>query len=150
LPDIILPDYLEAASILFASPRGAAALLRLAVQKLLPLIGATNGTIDGGIAELVEKRRITREVKEALDSVRVCGNEAVHPGELNLQDDHETVIALFELVNYIVEVTLTADKRLASVTAKIPANKARGIAERDRGIARRQAAADAMPPEGGT
>ena len=145
MPDIVLTDYNEAASILFASPRGAAALLRLAVQKLLPLIGATNPTIDGGIAELVEKRRITNDVKEALDGVRICGNEAVHPGELNLDDDVKTVTALFSLINYIVEVTLTADQRLASVKAKIPAKKAQGILDRDRGIARRQAEAEAQP-----
>lgn len=150
MPDVVRADYNEASSILFASPRGAAALLRLAVQKLLPIIGATNLSIDGGIAELVEKRRISKEVKEALDGVRICGNEAVHPGELNLDDDVETVTALFGLINYIVEITLTADKRLASVTAKIPPKKAQGIADRDRGIARKQAEAEAMPSANGT
>jgi len=46
MPIEIIQEYMEAAAILPGSPRGSAALLRLAVQKLLPLLGAAEQEIN--------------------------------------------------------------------------------------------------------
>lgn len=37
--------------------------------------------------------------------MRVIGNESVHPGEMDIRDDHDTVFQLFDLVNLIAEQT---------------------------------------------
>jgi len=38
-----------------------------------------------------------------MDSLRVIGNNAVHPGEMDLTDDTEAASALFNLLNFVVE-----------------------------------------------
>lgn len=71
LPEHIKADFREAAAIADASPRGAAALLRLAIEKLCLHLGKT-GSIDAMIAQLVAEGLSVR-VKQALDVVRVTG-----------------------------------------------------------------------------
>ncbi|MEE4209594.1 MAG: DUF4145 domain-containing protein, partial [Parvularcula sp.] len=100
LPADIRRDFDEAGKIVGVSPRGAAALLRLAIQKLCQHLGETDKTIDQNIKSLVEKGLSVR-VQRALDIVRVIGNEAVHPGIIDLRDDIQTATQLFGLVNLI-------------------------------------------------
>jgi hypothetical protein len=38
-------------------------------------------------------------VQQSLDIVRVIGNDAVHPGQIDLTDDIETATKLFVLIN---------------------------------------------------
>ena len=80
----IKDDFVEAASILNASPRGSAALSRLIVQKLMSYLGGQGKDINANIAYLV-KNGLEPEIQKALDIVRVTGNSAVHPGELALK-----------------------------------------------------------------
>lgn len=131
LPTDCLPDYEEARSILPRSPRGAAALLRLVIQKLLPHLGATKKAIDAAIGELVAAGKIKTRIQQALDTVRVIGNESVHPGEMDLKDDRDTALALFRIVNLIVETEITEPKRLEALYSSLPKSKLDGIANRD-------------------
>jgi hypothetical protein len=131
MPQKIMADYNEAAQILAASPRGAAALLRLAVQKLLPLIGATKNDINQQIAELVANGTLTSMMQKALDSLRVIGNEAVHPGTMDLSDDVETATSLFQLLNFIVDKSITEPKLVDELFASLPEAKLKGIENRD-------------------
>lgn len=131
LPLDCLPDYEEARAILPRSPRGASALLRLVIQKLLPHLGATKKTIDSAIGELVALGKIKIQIQQALDTVRVVGNESVHPGEMDLKDDRETALAIFRIVNLIVETEITEPKRLNALYASLPQSKLNGIAQRD-------------------
>lgn len=133
-PDLsadIAHDYNEARSIATLSPRGAAALLRLAIQKLCKELGATDKTIDDAIASLVRKG-LDVQVQQALDIVRVIGNEAVHPGEMDMRDDISTVNTLFGLVNLIADRMISQPKKLAALYNKLPANKLKGIEQRDK------------------
>ncbi len=86
LPENIIHDFEEARSILGLSPRGAAALLRLCVQNLCIHLGEKGKIIDDDIASLVSKG-LNPLVQKSLDIVRVIGNEAVHPGVLDIKDD---------------------------------------------------------------
>lgn len=131
MPPEIIEDYIEAGKVLPLSPRGAAALLRLVVQKLLPIIGAKEGDINRMIGELVAKGTIGPAIQQALDSVRVIGNEAVHPGVMDLKDDFQTATSLFKLVNFIVEKAISEPKAVAEIFAGLPANKLAGIVDRD-------------------
>jgi hypothetical protein len=131
MPQQLQGDYEEARVIFHDSPRGAAALLRLVVQKLCPLLGAKAGDINNAIGELVQRGIIPAVVQQALDTVRVVGNEAVHPGELDLRDDEPTVLALFKLINFIVEKAITEPQEVKALFASLPPAKLAGIQNRD-------------------
>lgn len=85
LPDEIRVDYAEAVSIISRSPRGAASLLRLCIQKLCKHLGEPGKNINTDIAALV-KNGLNAKIQKSLDVVRVIGNEAVHPGQLDIRD----------------------------------------------------------------
>jgi Domain of unknown function (DUF4145) len=129
-PDI-QRDYLEAAAIVQDSPRGAAALLRLAIQKLCKQLGQPGENINDDIATLV-KNGLAVEIKEALDIVRVVGNESVHPGEIDLNDNQELAYQLFNLVNLIADRMITHPKEVNKMFAALPAKKLDGIKTRDK------------------
>jgi hypothetical protein len=112
-------DYVEASSILAQSPRGATALLRLATQKLINELVPGNGNLDDKIGTLVTKG-LPEEVAQALDVLRVVGNNAVHPGEIILDDDTETATALFECVNVIVEDRIARPQRIGGLFNVLP------------------------------
>ncbi|MDE0609395.1 MAG: DUF4145 domain-containing protein [Anaerolineaceae bacterium] len=130
MPDEIKVDYLEARNIVRASPRGAAALLRLCIQKLMPILGEKGDNLNDNIRSLVETG-LRPEIQMALDSVRVIGNEAVHPGVLDLKDDEDTALAMFGLINLIVEHAITAKKRAEAAYGLLPQSKRDAIAKRD-------------------
>ena len=114
MPEDVKQDYLEAASVMQKSPRAAAALLRLAMEKLCQKMSVKNGNAAAGKKSLQEnmddlksKRLIDDRLLKAMDAVRVIGNEAVHPGVLDLDDDVKTVGTLFGLVNFVVDELIT-------------------------------------------
>jgi len=111
LPDDIKNDYNEAKNIVNISPRGAAALLRLAVQKLCIHLGEKGANINDDIKSLV-KKGLPQTMQQALDSVRVVGNNAVHPGTIDLRDNIEIAYALFGFVNIICEMLITQPKKV--------------------------------------
>ncbi|MCB2198509.1 DUF4145 domain-containing protein [bacterium] len=130
IPDEIRILFNEAREIGAKSPRGAAALLRLVVQKLCLELGEEGKNLNSDIASMVEKG-LPKAVQHALDVVRVIGNEAVHPGELNLEDDRETAEALFELVNIIAQDRISNPKRAKELFDKLPQSKKEQVEKRD-------------------
>lgn len=131
LPDEIRSDFEEARLIANFSPRGAAALLRLAIQKLCAHLGQTGKNINSDIAALVASG-LPQKVQQALDSVRVIGNDAVHPGTIDLRDDIETVHKLFRLVNFIADKTITEPREVEEIYNGLPTDKLAGIEKRDK------------------
>jgi hypothetical protein len=132
LPDDIRADFEEARSVLELSPRSAAALLRLCIQKLCKYLGEPGKNLNDDIGVLVKKKGLDPRVQKALDIVRVVGNNAVHPGELDLSDDRETSAKLFELVNRIAFDMITHPKEVDALFAeKLPQGAKDQIAKRD-------------------
>lgn len=121
LPDHITKDYEEAGTIVELSPRGAAALLRLCIQNLCIHLGEPGKNLDRDIGAMVAKG-LDEGVQKALDTVRVLGNEAVHPGTLDLRDDRETVKKMFGLVNAIAEAMITIPKETDDLYNTLPEN----------------------------
>lgn len=133
LPDALRRDYQEAAEILPLSPRGAAALLRLCLQKLCGELLKDEGGgkhIDTDIKTLVAKGLDIR-IQRALDIVRVIGNEAVHPGTMDLSDDRATAEELFRLLNLIVDVMITQPRNIEEMYGTLPETKRKAIEQRD-------------------
>jgi hypothetical protein len=130
LPKEVMGDYDEARKILARSPRGAAALLRLAVQKFCKHLGEKGDNVNNDIAELVKKGLPVR-VQQALDAVRVIGNNAVHPGQIDITDDPETATRLFELVNIVCDYMVTQPRRVEEIYGKIPPAQKDAIKARD-------------------
>jgi hypothetical protein len=131
LPLEIRRDFDEARQILTLSPRGSAALLRLAIQKLCKHLGGGGENINADIGVLV-KNGLPPLVQQALDTVRVVGNNAVHPGQLDLKDDVETASKLFSLVNIVAEVMISTPKHVQTTFQNVvPASQQAAIAKRD-------------------
>jgi hypothetical protein len=129
MPAAVKGDFEEAASILDKSPRGAAALLRLCVQKLMVHLGERAKDLNEDIASQVRKG-LEAEVQQALDIVRVVGNNAVHPGQIDV-DDKATAMTLFELVNMIVERRIAAPEKLKTLFSQLPLTALNQIEKRD-------------------
>lgn len=130
LPGNVKEDYEEARGIVNASPRGAAALLRLAIQTLTSGLGESGKDLNTDIGNLV-KKGLPVMVQEALDTVRVVGNNAVHPGQIDLKDDAATARSLFELVNFIAEKMITEPKEIAALYKRLPKGARDQITKRD-------------------
>lgn len=126
MPEEVRKVYNEAKKISDLSPRASAALLRLALEKLLPEIGAEGRDINNMIGDLVGKG-LNKSVEQALDSLRVIGNEAVHPGTINIQDNKEISLALFRILNFIVQQLITDIREIQSIHDIIPEEKKKGI-----------------------
>lgn len=119
MPESVKEDYLEATSIVSKSPRGASAMLRLALQKLMKELGESGKNLDENIASLVEKG-LPAVVKQALEHYRVIGKESPVPGQLDSRDDRETAMQLFELINFIVEDRITRQKKIEAIYQSLP------------------------------
>jgi len=130
MPADVQADYREAAAIADRSPRGAGALLRLALQKLMPHLGGNGKNLDQDIGKLVADGLDLR-VQQALDALRVIGNNAVHPGEIDLTEDPEKVATLFGLLNYIVEERITRPRQLEELYQSLPEGALKAIERRD-------------------
>ncbi len=130
MPTDVIQDFEEARGIVNESPRGAAALLRLCVQKLCIALGEKGKNIDDDIASLV-KKGLNPIVQKSLDVVRVIGNEAVHPGTIDLKDDRATALQLFKLVNLIAEQMITLPKSISTIYDSLPEAKRKAIDRRD-------------------
>jgi hypothetical protein len=130
MPGNIVPLFKEAASIVNSSPRGATALLRLCVQLLCGHLGETGENINKDIGSLV-KKGLSPIIQQALDVLRVIGNSAVHPGQIDLADDRETAHTLFNLLNVIVETMISQPKHIEEMYLRLPETARAAIENRD-------------------
>ena len=130
MPDDIKKYYNEAADILARSPRGAAALLRLAVEKFCNERVEEGNNLNEKIGNLVQ-RGLSAEIQQALDVLRVIGNNAVHPGQIELDDDKVMALGLFECLNAVVEDMISKPERMKRLYGKLPPKDQMNIAKRD-------------------
>lgn len=131
LPSHIIKLFEEAREIVSSSPKGAAALLRLSIQHLCKELGESGKDINRDIASLVSKG-LNPMVQKALDVVRVIGNEAVHPGEINLDDNRDIALQLFTVINLIADQMITHPKQVEAMYRALPESKLEGIEQRNK------------------
>jgi len=131
LSDSVKRDYEEARKVLNTSPRSSCALLRLSIEKLLIELSIKGKDINEQIKNLVD-RGLPAQIQQALDTLRVIGNHAVHPGTLDLRDDKETATKLFNLVNFVASELITRPREVASLYEMIPEKTRNAIEDRDK------------------
>jgi hypothetical protein len=131
MPEDVKIDYAEAASIFEKSPRGSAALLRLGLQKLCKHLGKKGENIDKDIRELSADGILAPTVIKVADTVRITGNNAVHPGEMSEEDFDHVASKLFELLNFIVKKAITEPKELEELYNMIPENPRKSAENKD-------------------
>ena len=128
MPDSVKEIYEEARNVEFHSKRAAAALLRVSLEKLTEELGETKGNLHTRISNLKEKG-LPVKVINGLHAVRITGNDAVHSGQIDLnnEDNPEIVRKLFRIVNLIVEKTIGDEKEINEIFDVIPKEKKQGL-----------------------
>ena len=131
MPKDIKDLYEEARDIVNKSPKGACALLRLALQIFCDTLVPGSKNINDKIGELV-KNGLPPQLQQAFDLVRIVGNNAVHPGEINIDDNPEIALKLFDLMNFIADEMITKPKAFAQFyNNTVPQSSKDAIAKRD-------------------
>jgi transcription elongation factor Elf1 len=132
MPDDVSRDYEEARLVAAYSSRSAAALLRLALQKLCKHLGEPGAHIDTDIRSLAKRPEFGDRLIKAADTLRIAGNNAVHPGEMDEQDIDNICNGLFGLLNLIVHAGITQPKEWDAMYQGLP-EKPRQAAEKKDG-----------------
>ena len=135
MPEDVKEIYEEARLVSIYSPRAAAALLRLALEKLTPHLGESEGKLNTRIGNLQKKNTFDARVIKCLDIIRITANEGgAHDGLMDLTgaEGAKTVNNLFFAINYIVEKTITEPAKLDQMYGKLPQGKLDGIKNRDK------------------
>lgn len=120
MPEDVRKDYLEAAAVFAVSPRAAAALLRLALQRLCVHLGEKGEKIDIDIRELAKKGILPELLIKVADTVRITGNNAVHPGEMDIADVDFIASKMFQMLNLIVHKGITEPAELKALYEMVP------------------------------
>ena len=127
MPEEIKKDFLEARNIVNMSPRGACAILRLALDKLLTYLEIEGDTLYSKITSYCENNNVDDRLTKAFHSIRIIGNESVHIGNLRMEDDIETAGILFSMLNFIVDETITKTRKINHIYSQLPENKTKKL-----------------------
>lgn len=130
MPRVVKETFVEAAKIVSASPRASAALARLALQQLCEELHCKKENLHEQIGELVA-RGLSPEIQKMLDAVRVIGNNAVHPGEIDMKDDEPTARFILECLNRIVQRLITERVEVDALYGLLPEGALKAIERRD-------------------
>ena len=131
MPEDIKKDYNEAKNIFNLSIRGSCALLRLALDKLLIHLKINDKTLYNKINTYCERFEPDETIKQALHTIRIVGNESVHPGTFNIEDNEDIALLLFEILNDITYDTITKKKKRTEMFKRLPKNKTKNINDSD-------------------
>lgn len=131
MPAEVAKVFKEAQIVFSHSPRSSAALLRLALQMLFRHIKLPGKNIDDDIRTLVQKKILSTRSQKACDSIRIIGNNAVHPGEIDINEKPNTALNLFNLLNYIVEDLIIA-RQIDKTYSSLPEAAKKAAEEKDK------------------
>jgi hypothetical protein len=81
-------DFEEAAAILSKFPRGAAALTRVCIQNMMPLLKENAKNLDENISSLVRKG-LEVEIQQAMDVLQVVRRNPSQTTEVDLKEENE-------------------------------------------------------------
>jgi hypothetical protein len=101
-PDLVEQDLDEAAAIFNQSPRGATALMRVCIQKLVPLLKQDGNYLNDYISSLVRKA-LEVEIQQSMEVLQVLRNESGQPRSLETQEDKEMALRFFDSLKAVLE-----------------------------------------------
>lgn len=129
MPEVAKGWYMESAQILQDSPRASAALLRLALQEIL------NEVVEGGKSNNINQNigilsgQVDGTTLKALDLIRIKGNQAVHPGEICIEE--ESTEDMYKILNIIVQRLISDKKQIDDLHEELPKSIKESIKKRD-------------------
>ena len=128
MPGQVKKVYEEARKVASKSAGATAALLRKAAEMLCREVlweehggGSKWPSLDKGIAKLKDAGVLSPKCVEGLTIVRLVGNDAVHEGVIDMEEDEQSLELLFDLINDIVQETISRPRERKAMSAKIEA-----------------------------
>jgi hypothetical protein len=101
-PDLVEEDLEEAAAVLNKSPRGATALMRVCIQKLVPLLQQDGKSLNDYMSSLVRKG-LEVEIQQSMEVLQVLRSDPVQLTNFDSQDDKEMAVRFFESLKAVLE-----------------------------------------------
>src|SRR3984893_16056996 len=95
-------DFEEAAAVLNKSPRAAAALIRICIQNMMPLLKETGQNLDERVASLLRKG-LEVEIQQAMDVLQVIRKNPGQENHVDLRDETAIATRMFESLKEILE-----------------------------------------------
>ena len=77
------------------------------------------------------KKGLDIQIQQALDYCRVIGNNAIHAGEIDLEEDLNIVPTLFDLVNLVAQEMITKPKEINELFLSLPEESKKQVEQRD-------------------
>ena len=131
MPQNVKEIYEEARVVYRYSKKSSSALLRLALQLLCKELGKRGKNINDDIKSLVQDG-LSPMIQKSLDIIRVTGNEAVHPGVIDFNDEENDIaLSLFKIMNLIVEKIIVEPQEIQNIYSQLPEDKRKAIEKRD-------------------
>ena len=107
--ELVEEDLEEAAAILNKFPRGAAALMRVCIQKLVPLLEDNGKELNQRVSSLVRKG-LEMEIQQAMDVLQVLRSDPVQLSQLELQADRETALRFLDSSKAVLERRMSQNR----------------------------------------
>ena len=101
-PDLVEEDLEEAAAVLNKSPRGATALMRVCIQKLVPLLQKDGKYLNDYISSLVSKA-LEVEIQQSMEVLQVLRNDPGQPSNLETKENKEMALRFVDSLKAILE-----------------------------------------------
>ena len=95
-------DFEEAAAILNKYPRAAAALIRICIQNMMPLLKQTGKNLDENISSLL-RRGLEVQIQQAMDVLQVIRRNPGQESHVDLRDETAIATRMFESLKEILE-----------------------------------------------
>lgn len=133
LPEDLRPLYDEAREIADLSPRAAAALLRLLTESLLRQVAEEpKGKPFELIGQLVREKKLDDQARMLADYLRITGNNAVHPGQIDDDEDaQKRVSMMFPFVNSLVQRLIADPAEIHELYEQLPEDARAATDRRD-------------------
>jgi hypothetical protein len=96
------------------------------LSEFVPHVQAINDDI-----KFIVAKGVSTEVQRALDICRVAGNNAAHPGELNIEDTPEIAHMMFKMINFLVAELITRPNEINAMFDQLPQGARDAIEKRD-------------------
>ena len=101
-PELAEEDVEEAAAILNKFPRGATALMRVCIQKLVPLLEDNGKALNQRVSSLVRKG-LEMEMQQSMEVLQVLQSDPLQLSQLESEADKEIALRFIDSLQAVLE-----------------------------------------------